>query len=103
MAVLLAAFPGFRPVAQRLSSRSNAKVIELPLNDSPAAPRLQLRDSAGFAPASLNRAALFDLTCGGYNARASTARPHRQAAPPGRTARPHRAIRRLHRATTWPN
>ena len=34
----------------------------------PAAPRSQLRDSAGFSPASLIRAALFVMACGGYSA-----------------------------------
>jgi hypothetical protein len=35
----------------------------------PAAPRSQLRDSAGFSPASLIRAALFVMAWGGYSAR----------------------------------
>ena len=48
----------------------------LPGDSWPAAPRLQLRDSAGFAPASLIRAALFEWP-GGYSAAQPRARQRR--------------------------
>ena len=46
----------------------------------PAAPRSQLRDSAGFAPASLKRAALFVMAVGGYSDAARPASPFRREA-----------------------